>query len=104
MAKYMLVVPSDPHPGQDDDYNRWYDEVHLGDLLKIPGVKSGRRFVADPVSPNQGETNYLALYEIETDDPAQFFAEMHKSAQSGAMVISPALNAASAKMMLYKER
>ena len=102
MGKYMLVVPSAPHAGQDDEYNRWYDEVHIGDLLKIPGVKSGRRFVADPASPNPIDTKYLALYEIETDDPSKVFAAMGEAAQSGAMAISPALDGASAKMMLYK--
>lgn len=104
MAKYLLVVPSSAHAGKDDEYNRWYDETHLGDLLKIPGVKTGTRYNADPASPNTPEANYLAIYEIETDDPGQVMAELGRRAQAGEMAISPALDSSSAKMWLYKAR
>jgi hypothetical protein len=104
MASYVLVVPSSAQAGQDDDYNRWYDEIHLGDLLAIPGIISGRRFDADPSSPNPPQANYLALYEIDTDDPAAVLAELGRRAQSGKMVISSALDSSSARMWLYKAR
>ena len=104
MASYILVVPSSAHPEQDDDYNRWYDEIHLGDLLAIPGINAGRRFAADPASPNPPQANYLAIYEIETDDPAAVLRELGRRAQSGEMEISPALDSSSAKMWLYKAR
>ena len=104
MAKYILVVPSSAHAGKDDDYNRWYDETHLGDLLAIPGVVSGKRYDADPASPNPPEAGYLAVYEIETDDPGKVLGELGRRAQAGEMVISPALDSASAKMWLYKAR
>ena len=104
MASYVLVVPSDPKPGQDDEYNHWYDEQHLGDLLAIPGFTSARRFTADPASPNPTDAGYLTLYEIETDDPAEMLAELVRRAQSGQMPISPALDTGSAKMMLFKAR
>ena len=104
MARYILVVPSSAHAGKDDDYNRWYDETHLGDLLAIPGIKTGARYDADPASPNLPEASYLAIYEIETDDPAAVLAELGRRAQAGEMNISPALDSASAKMWLYKAR
>ena len=104
MAHYLLVVPSSAKPGQDDDYNRWYDETHLGDLLAIPGVTAGRRYDADPASPNPPDARYLAVYEIETDDPGQVLAELGRRAQAGEMKISPALDASSARMWLYKAR
>ena len=104
MAKYILVVPSSAQAGQDDDYNRWYDEIHLGDLLAIPGITSGKRYEADSASPNPPAANYLAIYEIETDDPGKVLGELGRRAQGGEMVISPALDSASAKMWLYKAR
>jgi hypothetical protein len=104
MANYILVVPSSAKAGKDDDYNRWYDETHLGDLLAIPGVKSGKRYDADPASPNTPDANYVAVYEIETDDPGAVMAELGRRAMAGEMEISPALDPASAKMWLYKAR
>lgn len=104
MGKYILVVPSAAQPGQDDAYNHWYDTVHLGDLLAIPGVTSGRRFAASPASPNQPPAPYLAVYEIEAEDPAAVLAELGRRASSGEMQISPALDTGSAQMWLYQAR
>jgi hypothetical protein len=46
MAKYLLFVLSGPTNGEGDEdaYNRWYDEVHLPDLKAIPSVKTARRY------------------------------------------------------------
>lgn len=104
MATYILAVTSDAVPGRDDEYNAWYDETHIIDVTAIPGIKSGARFNADPASPNQPSTPYLAIYEIETDDPAAVLGELGRRAQAGEMVISPTLDPSSAKMWLYKAR
>jgi hypothetical protein len=104
MGTYILVVPSRPVAGLDQEYNRWYDEQHLADICAIPGVKSGRRFQIDAASPNKPDTDYLAIYEIETDDPAGIFAEVRRRALSGELRVLPVIDIASAKPMLYKVR
>ena len=104
MASYILVVPSSAKPGEDVAYNAWYDEVHLGDVCAIPGIISGRRYEPDPASPSPAEANYLAIYQIETDDPGAVIAELVRRAGAGEMAISPALDAGTARMMLFKAR
>jgi len=37
MAKYLLLVTSNPVEGRDAEYNRWYTEEHLRDVLKLDG-------------------------------------------------------------------
>lgn len=44
-----LIVFSSPRAGMDEEYNTWYTEVHIPDMLEIPGVKSCNRFRAQPV-------------------------------------------------------
>ncbi|HEX7743126.1 MAG TPA: hypothetical protein VF489_01715 [Sphingobium sp.] len=102
MGKYLLAVPSAAQPGRDDEYNLWYDTDHLRDLLSIPGVVSGKRFKAEATSPNPPPQPYLALYELELDDPSTFFNEMGRRAQSGEMKITTALDASSAQLWLYR--
>ncbi|MBD0859792.1 hypothetical protein IA539_00985 [Gordonia sp. zg691] len=69
MTRHVLLVHSNPTPGADHDYNHWYDEVHLPDVLAVPGFVLARRFVAAPsVHGELPEQQYLAIYEIETDD------------------------------------
>jgi hypothetical protein len=102
MGKYVMVVQSRAKPGQDDAYNEWYDSTHFHDICAIPGVISGRRFEA--VGPGIGAPGlpYLAIFEIETDDPAQVMAEMGKRAADGTMKSSDALDGEAAVLWFYK--
>jgi hypothetical protein len=101
MAKYILVVPSNAKPGRDDEYNEWYDGVHLKDVCALPGIISGRRFESDPRSPAKPDGRYLAIYEIDADDPAAVLAELGRRARSGEMALTDALDVSSAKLMLF---
>ncbi|MGW4796606.1 hypothetical protein ACWEPC_29720 [Nonomuraea sp. NPDC004297] len=60
MAKAIMAVFSNPaSPEREDEYNTWYDQVHIKDLLSLPGIGSATRYrVAD------AEHRYVALYEL----------------------------------------
>jgi hypothetical protein len=75
MAKYILLALNGPTAGEGDEdaYNRWYDEVHVPDLLAVSGVISARRY---KVLKSDTSWPYVAAYEIETDDLQAVFAEM----------------------------
>lgn len=38
MSKYVLLVHSNAVDGQDDAYNDWYDNTHIGEVLQVPGL------------------------------------------------------------------
>lgn len=102
MGKFLMVVTSAAKEGRDDEYNAWYDSTHLADICSIPGVVSGRRYDAIPATPNPQPAPYLAIYEIETDDPASVLGEMMRRSESGQFTLSDALDAASAQIWMYK--
>jgi hypothetical protein len=58
--------------GVAGEFNRWYDEEHLADVLSHSGVLSGRRFVRK-VTPMSAPSpfNYLTLYQLESLDALQ---------------------------------
>ena len=58
-GKGLYMVWCDVPADMEDDFNRWYNEEHLDELLAIPGVLSAARYVAVSGSPK-----YLACYEI----------------------------------------
>jgi len=65
----VLIVMSDAVEGRDDEYNDWYDRVHLADVLAVPGFVAARRYVAEPsVHGELPAQRYLAVYEMEGDD------------------------------------
>ena len=37
MATYRYLVITKPVPGQEDEYNRWYTERHLPDVVAVIG-------------------------------------------------------------------
>ena len=90
MSRYKWLVFTNCAEGQDADFNRWYDETHLPDLLRIPGIVAANRSTLDPaqlvvldsgmeLSTPQGvgaKFRYLAVYEFDTENPSAVIQEV----------------------------
>ena len=48
MAHYVWMVLTNATPGTDAAFNRWYQQEHIPDLLRVPGVLSAQRFKVTP--------------------------------------------------------
>jgi hypothetical protein len=61
--QYLLAVNVTVDPAIEEDWNRWYDQVHLPEIASCPGFGSAARYVTadDP-------RLYLTLYALS--DPA----------------------------------
>ncbi|HTV96110.1 MAG TPA: hypothetical protein VME42_08895 [Steroidobacteraceae bacterium] len=94
MARFSFVVYSNPEEGREQEYNDWYSNQHLKDLLAIPGVLSARRFKLSDTQIHAGAQpyRYLAIYEIESDGVKSFLEEMTLRTSSGSMVVSSAMS------------
>ena len=69
MSRHTLVVMTNAADGKDAEFNAWYTDVHLPEVLEVEGFQSAQRFkVADATFAGDSQYAYLALYEIETDD------------------------------------
>lgn len=105
MERHLMVVMTNPVAGREDDYNAWYDDRHLGDVLRIPGIVSAERFELsasqrfDPPYPY----GYLALYWIETDDLEGVIRELKTRVGTEAMPASDAM-AQDRLVYLFKPR
>src|SRR5579863_9158710 len=42
--RYVYLVMSDPLPGREWDFNDAYQNVHMGDLVQLPGWTGAQRF------------------------------------------------------------
>jgi hypothetical protein len=64
----IFLVQSDPVLGREDEYNRWYTEQHLPEVLALPGFVAAQRFrTADFQRPGNAPAHYryIAIYEID---------------------------------------
>lgn len=85
MAKGIILVESRPSsPERDREYNTWYDDIHLPQLVALPGFVSARRF-----RPADADAPYVAIYEIEGDDLQAVLDNM--IANAGQLTMSDAL-------------
>jgi hypothetical protein len=58
----MFMVLTDlREPAYEEEFNAWYDTEPLPELLGLPGVLAGARYVAV-----KGGPKYLAMYELES--------------------------------------
>jgi hypothetical protein len=71
MAKYRLIAMANPRAGQEEEYVRWYHDHHMHEVLEVDGIVAGQRFrVAESqLSQDPSAWRYLAIYELDTDDP-----------------------------------
>ncbi len=93
--KYTFVVLSNPTAGNEAEYNRWYNDQHLPDVLNVPGFVRAQRFkLSDAqMAPDGDKTHrYLALYEIETDDVAAALKGLASRVGTADMIMSDSID------------
>ena len=76
-ATYLFISSMDIDPDKEDLFNEVYDDEHVRELLKVPGVVSVTRskkrpavlsMGGDQVPVGEGEPTYFAFYELESPD------------------------------------
>lgn len=72
MERYLFVTHTDcADPAREDEFNDWYNNVHVPDILETPGMISATRW--ENVHPkDNNRRKYIALYELETEDVEKF--------------------------------
>ena len=65
-----MLVYTDVDPEHEEAFNRWYDEIHVPDIIAVEGFSAARRYKLSGPAPRGHEpvSRYLALYEMDTDD------------------------------------
>jgi hypothetical protein len=75
--EHLFLAFTNPSPGRDADFDRWYERRLEQIVARFPGFVSGRRYIADPANHRPGESpkwQSLALYELRGD-----LAEIHRA-------------------------
>ena len=103
MPQHVYVVLSKPVAGRDDEYNDWYTNQHLADVVAVPGFVSAQRFrPRDPSAECVQVQRYMAIYTLDTDDPESAIAQLTKLVESGEMNMSEAFSMEDMAANLYE--
>jgi hypothetical protein len=66
----LFVVKATIPRHRERAFNRWYNDVHVPDVLKFPGVVSARRYRA---LLGEDRYRYMAVYELRDEKTLRAF-------------------------------
>lgn len=103
MPKAIMFVQSSPSsPDREDEYNDWYTNQHLADVVDVPGFVSAQRFKIKQLVMGEFKNKYMAIYNIESDDPQKVMDAMMARRGTDQMVISEALDVDNCDCALFE--
>lgn len=70
MAVGLFVVRATIAKEREEEFNRWYNEEHLPQVLRYNGAVSGRRYKR---VTGADEYDYMAVYEFASEEVLQRF-------------------------------
>ena len=90
MADIMFVVRTNPTDGRHQEFNDWYTNRHIVDVVPIDGFIAAQRFtITDEAQRTAQRYGYLAFYE--TDDLAAAIASLKDAIGTPKMPVSETL-------------
>ena len=103
MSRAVLVVLTQPDPEREDEFNEWYDDIHLPEVLAVPGINAATRYRVSDVQVRGMDPShrYLSIYEVDGDDPRQLLRTLFGAADGMAM--SDAMDLTTARAFIYEE-
>lgn len=88
-ARHLLLVLSNAQPGEDDAFNEWYDQVHVPEVLALPGYRAATRYRVEPNPTDEHPAHrYVTLYEVDVE-PTEAVATTLAAAEAGRIHMSP---------------
>lgn len=89
MAVYQYMVLISAVRGREAEFDAWYDDRHLADVARVPGVTKARRFPIVSIEGGDSPTwRSLAIYELETEgDPKDILAQIKQRSGTEAMPV-----------------
>ncbi|ALJ16399.1 DUF4286 family protein [Sphingopyxis macrogoltabida] len=93
MIVSKLIVLSNPVEGKEDEFNKWYDQQHVPDIMRVPGVVGAQRFRGGAgTKSGVGSFRYLAIFDIESPEPGLVVDEIMRRSGTDEMPRSDAIS------------
>ena len=82
----LMLVGADIPVDKEADFNKWYQEEHLQELMGVPGILNAARYEATKSGPK-----HLAVYELESVDVVNTDAFKNRPRTEWGQKVSPSL-------------
>ncbi len=94
MTRHKLVVFTNPVEGREEEFDDWYMNTHMPDVMRVPGFVSGQRYAWSHAQARQYPQSwrYMTILEIETEDLQGTLDDLLSRAGTPAMRMCDALD------------
>lgn len=89
MAKGIYVVYTDVDDDRVDEFNAWYDEIHIPDLLRVGCITGAERFMLRGAGQelrlktgDLGVPKFLTIYHVDILDEIEIKAQLAQARPS----------------------
>lgn len=94
MSKKALVVYYGAAvAGREDEFNSWYEKVHIPELFEyVSEISAATRYRgSDPSSGTPAESLYYNVFEVDADEPNDVLEKISSVAASGRFQLTDAM-------------
>ena len=76
MPTFLVMVMSNPRNGREEEFNDWYENTHLDEVLATTSFTWAQRFELAESKGARSVHRYLALYETEAESAEAVIADL----------------------------
>jgi hypothetical protein len=99
--KHIVAVLSEPTDGKLDEFNDYYENLHLDEVLQSTGWESAQRFRLSDQVGLKCPHEFLAIYEADADKPEDVMRVLNETRSQRQQ--SDALNKKTAAVWVFSE-
>jgi len=103
MAKFKLIALASPVAGKEEEFHDWYQNTHLAQIIGLPGGVGAQRYKLVAKLAGADENEWMAIYDIECDDPMTFLAAAGEASASGKLTQTDANDMGKVYTALFSE-
>ncbi len=101
MPKVKMLVYTNALDSKDDEFNQWYDNTHIPEVLGLTKAVAAQRFRLSDIQPGDpGAHRYLAIYEFEVDSKVAYDS---LTATTEKMDLGSSLDQAGVRVVFYDD-
>lgn len=97
--KHLIAVLAEPTPGKEAEFDDYYENLHLDEVLATTGWDTAQRFVLTDEAGQKCPQKHLALYEVEADSPKDIVRTLNETRSQRQQ--SDALNRRTAALWVF---
>lgn len=101
MKKHLVLILTEPTAGQEDEFNDYYENIHLDEVLATTQLETAQRYRLVEQAGEPCPLPYLAVYETEAETAAEVLKDLNDTRAQRQQ--SASLNKRTGRIWIFEE-